>query len=282
MKVAIVQFKSVLGNFEKNLERTLNLAEEASKEGADVCIFPELNLTGYNLQDITSEVAIKTDSQKLTPLKELSKEISIIVGTIEESENHVFYNSALCFSEGKLIHVHRKVFLPTYGMFDEGRFTGVGKEVKTFNLKGYKSTVLICEDLWHFSTVYLSFIQGTKIIFALSSSPGRGYRESGFFENAAIWKNMGEFYSRMTGSYFIYANRVGTEDGFVFSGNSFAFDPFGNLITQASPFKEEIIFVNIEDSLIRAARTSLPLLRDEKPEIILKNLRRILNEGEVI
>ena len=279
MKVAIVQFRSVLGDFKANLEKTVDFIEKAIEDGAEICLFPELNLTGYNVQDITSEIAVTAQQLENSPLKPLSEKVSIIVGGIEESEEHVLYNSAFCFSKGKLIHVHRKVFLPTYGMFDEGRFTGAGKEVKTFYLNGVKSTALICEDLWHFSTVYLSFIQGTKFIFALSSSPGRGYRENGEFGNAKIWKNMGEFYSRMTGSYFFYANRVGVEDGFVFSGKSFACDPFGNVIAEASPFKEEILLVNADLSLIRAARISLPLLRDEKPEIIFNNLRRILDEG---
>jgi len=279
MKVAIIQFKSVLGDFNANLEKTLEFAEKAAEEGAEICLFPELNLTGYNVQDITAEIAVTAKQIENSPLAKISKKISIIVGAIEESEEHILYNSAFCFSDGKLIHTHRKVFLPTYGMFDEGRFTGAGKEIKTFYIKGIKSSALICEDLWHFSTVYLSFIQGAKFIFALSSSPGRGYKESGELENARIWKNMGEFYSRMTGSYFFYANRVGVEDGFVFSGKSFACDPFGKVIAEASPFKEEMLLINADESLIRAARISLPLLRDEKVEVIFNNLRRILDES---
>ncbi len=278
MKVAVVQHKSVLGDFEANLERTVEFIKKAIEQGADICLFPELNLTGYNVQDITSEIAVTAERLAESPLSALSEKISFIVGAVEESEEHIFYNSAFCFSKGKLIHVHRKIFLPTYGMFDEGRFTGAGKEVKTFCFNGIKSVALICEDLWHFSTVYLAFIQGSKFIFALSSSPGRGYRESGEFENAEIWRNVGEFYSRMTGSYFFYTNRVGVEDGFVFSGKSFVCDPFGNVIAEASSFKEEMLLVTVNPALIRAARVSLPLLRDEKPEIIFSNLRRILDE----
>ena len=278
MKVAVAQFRSKLGDFEANLEKTLDFCRRAKEDGALLCVFPELNLTGYNVWDLTFEVAVSLNSPKLSPLLEMSREIDLIVGLVEESPEHVFYNSALYISGGKIKHVHRKVYLPTYGMFDEGRFFGAGKRVEAFNSVLGKSSILICEDLWHMSTVYLSFIQGTGYIFALSASPGRGYREKGMFGNAEVWMNMGEFYARMTGSYFIYANRVGCEDGFVFSGKSFVANPYGELIAEASPFEEEILTVELNPELIRSARINLPLLRDEKPEITLQNLRRVLDE----
>ena len=96
------------------------------------------------------------------------------------------------------------------------------------------------------------------------------------FGNSEVWRNIGEFYSRMTGSYFFFANRVGTEDGFVFSGKSFVADPYGNIIAEASSFEEELLTVEVEESLLRSARVNLPLLRDERPEMVMKNLRRIV------
>ena len=280
MKVAVAQVNAHLGNLEKNLEKTVEFAEKAVEEGAVLCLFPELNLTGYNLQDLTFEVSVRLDDERLIPLYELSRRIDLIVGFVEESEEHLFYNSALYLSGGKAVHVHRKVYLPTYGMFDEGRFTAAGRSVKAFDSVLGRSAMLICEDLWHFSTVYLAFVQGAKAIYALSSSPGRGYREEGMFGNAEVWMNMGEFYSRMTGSYFFYANRVGVEDGFLFSGKSFVCDPFGNVVAVASAFDEELLVVDVVPSQIRAARVSLPLLRDEKPWFVLESLRRILDERE--
>jgi len=278
MKVAVAQFKSVLGDFEKNLQKTIEFSEEARRKGAKVCVFPELNLTGYNVWDITFEVAVQLNSPKLSPLIEMSREIDLIVGLVEESPEHIFYNSALYISNGKIKHVHRKVYLPTYGMFDEGRFFGQGDRVEAFDSALGRSSILICEDLWHMSTVYLSFIQGTEYLFALSASPGRGYREKGMFGNAEVWMNMGEFYGRMTGSYFIYANRVGCEDGFVFSGKSFIASPYGELVAEASPFEEELLIADVKEELVRSARANLPLLRDERPEMVIKNLRRALNE----
>ncbi|WP_457680469.1 nitrilase-related carbon-nitrogen hydrolase [Thermovibrio sp.] len=278
MKVSVAQIDTKLGEVEENLKKCVEFTERAISEGSRLVVFPELSLTGYNLQDLTFEVALNTESPELSPLLELSREVGIVVGLIEESKEHVFYNSSFYLEGGKVKHVHRKVYLPTYGMFDEGRFTGRGEEVKVFNSTLGKSTVLICEDLWHFSTVYLAFVQGVKYIIATSASPGRGYKDRRMFGNAEVWLNMGEFYSRLTGSYFIYSNRVGVEDGFVFSGNSFVCDPYGRLVAKGDSFKEELLTVELQPELIRSARINLPLLRDERPLTVLKNLRRILDE----
>jgi predicted amidohydrolase len=280
MKVAVAQTNAKLGVVEANVEKCLEFALKAKEEGADLVLFPELSLTGYNLQDLTFEVALTKESKELIPLLEASREIPMVVGLIEESPEHLFYNSAFYLEDGAVKHAHRKLFLPTYGMFDEGRFVGKGEEVRAFNSRLGKSAVLICEDLWHFSSVYLAFLQGVKFILAPSASPGRGYRERGMFGNAEVWLNMGEFYSRLTGSYFVYANRVGVEDGFVFSGTSFVCDPYGRVVAKASPFEEELLVVEVNPALIRSARISLPLLRDERPLTVLKNLRRIVDERE--
>jgi predicted amidohydrolase len=276
MKVSIVQFKPKLGNVNYNIKKTEEFVRECIKQKSEICLFPELSLTGYNLQDLTFETSLNPKDERLSSLLEMSKEIGIIVGLIEETEEHLFFNSAFYLKDGKVVHIHRKLFLPTYGMFDEGRFVGKGERVEVFKTPYGKASILICEDLWHFSSVYLSFIQGAKFIFAQSASPGRGYREKGMFGNSEVWKNMGEFYSRLTGSYFIFANRVGTEDGFVFSGNSFISNPYGEIIAEASPFSEEIITVKLEPSLIRSARINLPMLRDERPYLVKREIERIM------
>ncbi len=278
MRISVIQFKPRLGDVEYNVRKSAEAVRECLKERAEICVFPELSITGYNLQDLTSEVALKRNDERLEPLLELSKSTGIIVGLVEESEEHILYNSAFYLKDGKVSHVHRKLFLPTYGMFDEARFVGRGNRVEAFRTPHGKASILICEDLWHFSSVYLSFIQGVKFIFAQSASPGRGYRERGMFGNSEIWKNMGEFYSRLTGSYFIFANRVGTEDGFVFSGNSFISNPFGEIVKEASTFSEEILTLDLDTSLIRSARVQLPLLRDERPFLVKREIERILKD----
>jgi translation elongation factor EF-1beta len=102
MRVSVIQFKSRLGDVDTNIEKTVAFVKDAIKEGAELCLFPELSLTGYNLQDLTFEVALKRDDKRLIPLLELSRKAGIIVGLIEEDENHVFYNSAFYLKDGEI------------------------------------------------------------------------------------------------------------------------------------------------------------------------------------
>jgi len=275
VKVSIVQFSPKLGEVEYNIGKMAELAQKAVEEGARLCIFPELSVTGYNVQDLIQDVAVTPEDERLLPLLKVSEKIGMVVGVVEETKEHTFYNSAFYLERGMVVHIHRKVYLPTYGMFDEARFFATGERVTTFNSPAGKACTLICEDLWHFSTVYLAFIQGVKCIFAPSASPARGC-EKGLPANIEIWMNMAEFYSRMTGSYFFFANRVGVEDGFVFPGMSFVTDPYGAVVATASALKEEVLTVEVHESLIRSARLNLPLLRDERPEIVARHLRSFL------
>ncbi len=120
IKVNIAQIKPTLGNVNKNLEIMIKNIEKAISENADLVVFPELSLTGYLVKDMVPNVAIKKNSIP-KELLELSKKISIIFGAVEEDEDFRFYNSAFYLEDGELKHVHKKVYLPTYGLFDEFR-----------------------------------------------------------------------------------------------------------------------------------------------------------------
>jgi predicted amidohydrolase len=274
MKVAIAQLKPKLGELKENLEKIVEVALKAKDLKAQVCFFPELSLTGYNLQDLTHEVAIELEDPFFSPVIELSREIAVGIGFVEKEKRGLFFNSYSVFKDGDVIALHRKVYLPTYGMFDEGRFFAQGDRFDTFEVNGVKTSILICEDAWHFSSVYLAWLKGAEFILSPSASPVRGFR-SAMPDNLRIWKNMGEFYSRMTGSYFAFVNLVGSEDGCVFPGGSFAFDPNGNLICEAPLFEENITIFEIDHELLRTARYNLPLLRDEKLELVKGEISRI-------
>ena len=135
VRVALAQIPARLGEVEGNLDAHLRIAERAAREGARLVLFPELSLTGYELRDLTPDVALRPspDDPRFARLLEASREISIAVGFVEEAESHLFHNSAAYLESGRVVHVHRKVHLPTYGMFDEGRRSEerrVGKECR--------------------------------------------------------------------------------------------------------------------------------------------------------
>ena len=124
MKISVIQFKSRLGDIDTNIERTVAFVKDAIKEGAELCLFPELSLTGYNLQDLTFEVALKRDDKRLIPLLELSRKAGIIVGLIEEDENHVFYNAAFYLKDGEINIFIEKSISPLMGCLTRGDLQG--------------------------------------------------------------------------------------------------------------------------------------------------------------
>ena len=189
LKLAMAQINTVLGDVPKNLQKHLELIEEARGKGADLVTFPELSLTGYALQDLATTVAckpLKTDAT-FAPLLEASRNIDIIVGFVEEDKRNRFYIASAYLSEGKVLHVHHKVYLPTYGLFDEGRFFAWGDTIRAFDTRFGRVGMLICEDFWHASLPYLLWLDGADLFFFASASPGRGLPHAEGMAHLRAW-----------------------------------------------------------------------------------------------
>ena len=150
LTIALAQINTCLGRVDLNLEKHLALAAEAHSNGADLLVFPELSLTGYVLQDLASAVAHRPtdDDPVFKPLLEASRKLDMVVGFVEEDLRNRFYISAAYLSGGKVVHVHHKVYLPTYGLFDEGRFFAWGDSVRAFDTRFGRVGMLICEDFF--------------------------------------------------------------------------------------------------------------------------------------
>src|SRR5262249_15765433 len=145
VRVALAQVAPALGNIALNMRMHRRVITDAARKGADLVVFPELSLTGYLLQDLVPEVArVPGASAETHELRRLSRRIAIAFGLVEESPDHRFYNSAVFLAGGKILHVHRKVYLPTYGMFDEGRDFAAGDSVSTFETPLGRFGMLIC------------------------------------------------------------------------------------------------------------------------------------------
>jgi predicted amidohydrolase len=283
MRIALAQFSPHLGDIERNLAFHLECAEESVKEKTDLLVFPELSLTGYNLRDMVQDVAMDaTTAPAFRRLKSLSRRISLVVGFVEESraEKGLFYNSAAFLSKGKILHIHRKVFLPTFGMFEEGRFFAQGRSFETFATPFGKAGLMICRDFTQYGAGYLLFSGGAEIIIVISAAPGRGITEKEAFDSCHMWELMGEAIAYFSGVFVIYCNRIGVEDGVTFAGGSFIFTPFGKLLGLASYLDEELLTCSLREADVRDARRKLPFKRDDRPEIILHGLQRILDENK--
>lgn len=280
VKIALVQMAPALGDLKRNLQAHLHWLDTPEAREADLVIFPELSLTGYLLQDLVAEVALPlAEDGILAPLLDAAGDRDIVFGLVERSSGFLFYNAAAYVSRGRILHVHRKVYLPTYGMFDEGRYFAAGRRFQAFETRFGKLGLLICEDAWHLSSSYLLALQGAHTLLVLSGSPGHGLavKETGA-ASVQAWERVGKVLGQFLTVHWAYVNRVGYEDGLAFSGGSYVADPFGELLLDGAENTEAIYRADLPLSSLRRARTLTPLLRDEKPDLVLRNLRDILKE----
>jgi predicted amidohydrolase len=276
--VALAQIKPKLGCVADNLGMVESAVEQGIREKAGVVIFPELALTGYFLKDLVPEVALSLNSPELKRLMELSRHISIAVGFVEVSEDYRFYNSAVYLEAGELRHLHRKVYLPTYGLFDEQRYMARGLRLRSFDTRFGRMGLLICEDMWHLSASYVLAMDGASTLICLSSSPGRGLMADEDLGSTAAWQKLNSTTAMFLNCRVLYCNRVGYEDGVNFWGGSEAVGPGGEVIARANILDEDFLLAEIEEGALRRERIFSPLMRDESLSITLREIQRIENE----
>ncbi len=282
-KLRIAQIDCTLANFDENLAQHCSMTEEAIRDGADAIAFPELSLTGYNVQDAAQDIAMHIEDAKLDPLRELSRKICIICGGIELSNDYGVYNSALLFEEGVGQSVHRKIYLPTYGMFEELRYFSAGQQIKTITSKRLGQIgVAICEDFWHVSVPYLLAHQGAKLLFVLMSSPLRMSPGSGNPAIVTQWQTIVSTYSFLFSSYVACVNRVGNEDSFTYWGNSSVTGPDGAVLCAAPLFKQHIMDAVIDFSEVKRARLHSSHFLDEDLRLISAELSEIIGKGRLL
>jgi len=275
----MAQINPKLGDVAANMALYEAGVREAAGQDANLVVFPELSLTGYFLRDMVPDVAVRLSSPEMERLKTLSREVSLVAGLVLESEDHRFYNAAVYFEAGEVRHIHRKVYLPTYGMFDEQRYFARGDRLRAFDTRHGRLVLLICEDLWHPSTVFLAALDGALTIVCPSSSPLRGVTDGAEQDdNARYWELITRSYAETFGMFVVHSNRVGFEDGVGFWGGSGILDPFGHTVCKADYYDEAFVSGDVSHEVARRKRTRAPLMRDEDVDLTIRELERIRRE----
>ncbi len=275
-KIAIAQCAPALGAVERNVAMHREWIARAKREGAQLVVFPELALTGYYLRDLAADVALGRDAPELEPLRELSRDVDICTGFVERAADGRVFIAQGYFARGAQVHVHRKVYLPTYGIFDDGRYFAAGDRFDTFEGVIGKSGIAICEDFWHVSAPYLLATGGGVLLVCPSASPGRGVAEGGDLGTAESCHLMDRFYAQYLTSFVVFANRVGHEDGVAFWGGSEIVAPDGSVLARGATFEEALVVADCDPALAHRERLRNPLLRDEREFLVLQHLARRL------
>lgn len=246
MNVALIQSSPKLSR--SNLSDVIALIE--ANAHADVVVFPELALSGYMLQDKLFEDAWNSD--ELEPLAQLSNQCDIAIGAALWDGGSV-YNSALYFSGGKLLHTHHKNHLPTYGMFEEGRYFAAGEEIVSFKTAYGNAVMVVCEDVWRGESFAKLSTLDVDVIYVMAASPARDFGDNGLVIEAQ-WDALLKSLALLTKAYVVFVNRVGFEDGLGFWGGSRVITPSGVVEHQLSLFETEAKRVELNHSLQKLAR----------------------------
>ncbi|MBS1713339.1 MAG: beta-ureidopropionase [Armatimonadetes bacterium] len=266
-RMAVVQFAPVKGDVPANLDLIAAHTKTAVSEGAELCLFPESAACGYVLEGAAPESALAPETLLAglsTRLRGLTKQVDLLVGFYEKADGQP-YNSAAYMSLGpdgdRVVHVYRKFFLPTYGVFDEERFHQRGLSLGVYDTRFGRFGTLICEDVWHSVLATLCAVSGAQVMLVPSASPVRGLRtdKPG---NVLRYERMLRAVSEEHGMYTAAAMLVGVEGGKAFSGGSMVFDPDGESIVQAPMGDEAMVIADIDLDRVTVARTRTPLIGD--------------------
>jgi predicted amidohydrolase len=294
LRIALAQIAPRLGLLDENLAHHHSLIEQARAGAAGLVVFPELGLTGYLLQDLAAEVAMRLDDPRLLELAAAtagtpaangstagSGALSAIVSFVEESADHRLFIAVALLEDGRVRHVQRKLFLPTYGLFDERRFFAAGDLLRaTPSRLGIGVGMAICEDFWHLGVPQLLALDGAQLLVNVSSSPGRdlaALNEVGL-GTATSWRTLLRTYAQLTTSFVVFVNRVGVDESISFWGGSEVIGPNGDAVFSAPLYDEGLYFVDVDLGDVRRERIALPLLRDERLELAVRELDRIVSE----
>lgn len=279
-KIAVAQCAPALGAFKRNITMHKEWIGRARDAKADLVIFPELSLTGYYVKDLASDLACSATDERLRPIADASRDIDVCAGFVERGPDARLHIAQGYWSKGRLVNVHRKVYLPTYGIFDDGRYFGPGERFEVFTSAAGPAGIAICEDLWHVSVPYTYAATGATIVFSPASSPGRGVAEGGDLGTAESCRLMDRFYAQYLTLYVAFVNRVGHEDGIAFWGGSEVVAPDGTVVGRAPDFEEHLLVADVDRDLVGRERDRNPLIRDERADLVISHLARARGLGD--
>jgi predicted amidohydrolase len=278
IRVALAQISPSLGDRQRNLQLHRQQIEAARRQQADLIVFPELSLTGYFVRDMVPELALPAAGPEIGRLVEAAGAGSLVVGLVEQSPRHRFYNAAVYAEGGRVVHVHRKVYLPTYGLFDEQRYFAPGERIEAFDTARFgRVGILICEDFWHLSAAAVMQADQVDLLICVANSPARGV-SGPQIDTAETYERLCRTYAQLLGAAVVMVNRVGFEDGLCFWGGSMLVGPDGRTIARAPLFDESLTLAVFEPAELRRQRILAPLARDERLLVTLEELRRIKRE----
>jgi predicted amidohydrolase len=291
MRIALAQIDVALGQTDVNLERAMAAIDEAVAGGADLIVFPELATSGYSLGQVADSVAMPIDDPRLATLAERAEGAGVLIGFPEEGPRSIhIYNSAVYLHSrdaaagapprgpsSRVLHGHRKLFLPTYDIFEERKHFSPGQQMRAYDTPEGRMATLICNDAWQPQLAFLAIQDGAQILLVPTNSAQSRFPD--FYDSATYWRDITAFYARMYQCYVVFVNRVGDEGSLRFWGGSHVVDPWGQVVAEAPMFEPALVLVDVDLALIRKRRREVPLVKEARLGLVQREAGRLVEEG---
>ena len=258
--VAIAQWRAALNDKEANLDAMIKGISGAGEAGADLLIFPELFLTGYNMRNEVFRLAEEIPGKSTERLAEAVKDAGIhLIFGMPEREGEAIYNSAVLIDPDGGIGRYRKAMLPNFGPFEEGLYYAPGDEFPVFHTDIGSIGMEICYDLFYPEITKIYAGKGAEILVNISGSPSI---------SRALFERVLPARAIENGAFMLYSNNIGTQLGLVFWGGSRAIGPKGDIIAQGEPYEEGMVLAELKADDLRLARQYRPTRRDTRPDVL--------------
>ncbi|MBA2578501.1 MAG: amidohydrolase, partial [Euzebyaceae bacterium] len=251
MRVALVQSHPVLGDLDANAAAAQEAIEEATAGGAGLVVFPELALTGYAVGEVDGDLTRRASDPVLLGLAAAAGDAGVLIG-FHEDGGRSNYNAAAYYEGGRLVHVHRKLYLPNYGIFDERKHFSPGQTMRAFATRWGGMATLICNDAWQPQLPFLAVQDGAQVLLVPTASAQSLFPQH--YDAVEYWRDLTRFYGRMYQSYVVFVNRVGVEGDLHFWGGSHVVDPWGEVVAAAPEEREALVYADLDLDRVRHRR----------------------------
>jgi predicted amidohydrolase len=274
MRVALAQLDPVIGDVDRNLSQIRELIDRANADGADLTVFPELALHGYALGRLRGGRRLLSSDERLASLA--AGHSDVLVGFHEDGGLRA-YNSAAYVSGARLVHVHRKLYLPNYLVWEERKHSSPGQSLRAFDTAHARTATLICNDAWQPPLPWLAAQDGAELLLVPTNSASNLGADR--VDTRVYWERLLESIGRMQQIWVVFVNRVGTEAGAEFWGGSCVVDPHGEIVARAPYGEPSLTVVDIDVAAAGRARRELPLLAEARLGLIRRETTRLIEEG---
>jgi predicted amidohydrolase len=274
VKVALAQVACRLGRVQANVDAAARVVREAARQGADLVVFPELSLHGYSLGSLPQDESITASDARLAALSRHG--CDVLVGFHEDARLRR-YNSAGYYSAGAAVHIHRKLYLPNYLVWEERKHSSPGSSLRAYETHHARMATLVCNDAWQPALPWLAAQDGAEVLLIPTNSAAG--LAPGAVDTADYWRDLLVFIARMQQCWVVFVNRVGTEEGAFFWGGSRVVDPWGNVVAEAPHGKEALLVVDLDIDAVRRRRREIPLLQDARLGLVSREVARLMAEG---